>query len=304
MRFIACQPLGNLGAWGLQKRRQLAAATPLRVQHYCLQSLGHAIGSVPFRILAQANQPLISARVQTNHSRKHGTPPNESMPSFSGYVPLIMRSCIAVPQFAGRWTISSLEPSNQPSRSVRPFCVLAVTLQRNPHTVSRIVRRRVARSTDAWTPKSGNRMHCPFLVRHKGGSRESSLVCYARSPQRFSISSARRRDTILHRYATDRKGTPNTSWQWTEGRPYMEPLGSSSTLRSPYCSTVAIGCKPSACGTQRLDLAALLDGFNQGLLEGFHVPALINDNSQRSEIERYVFHGLCNENSPLSDCVR
>src|SRR5208283_1454429 len=95
MHLIACQPLGNLGAWGLQNRRQLPAAAPLRIQHYCLQTLGHTIRSVPFRLLAQANQPLISARVQTNHSRQHGTPLTESMPSFSCYVPLIMRRCIS-----------------------------------------------------------------------------------------------------------------------------------------------------------------------------------------------------------------
>src|SRR5271167_3006199 len=94
MHLIACQPLRNLGAWGLQNRRQLPAAAPLRIQHYCLQTLGHTIRSVPFRLLAQANQPLISARVQTNHSRQHGTPLTESMPSFSCYVPLIMRMCI------------------------------------------------------------------------------------------------------------------------------------------------------------------------------------------------------------------
>src|SRR5271166_4203169 len=34
--------------------------------------------------------------MQTNHSRKHGTPPKESMPSFFCYVPLIMRICIVV----------------------------------------------------------------------------------------------------------------------------------------------------------------------------------------------------------------
>src|SRR5271166_2693850 len=94
MGFITCQPLGNLGAWGLQNRRQLPAAAPLRIQHYCLQPLGHAIGSVSFRLFAQTNQPLIGAGVQTNHSRKHGTPPKASMPSFFCYVPLIMRICI------------------------------------------------------------------------------------------------------------------------------------------------------------------------------------------------------------------
>src|SRR5271166_5422383 len=95
MGFITCQPFGHLGAWGLQNRRQLPAAAPLRIQHDCLQPLGHAIGSVPFRLFAQANQPLIGAGVQTNHSRKHGTPPNGSMPSFFCYVPLIMRICIS-----------------------------------------------------------------------------------------------------------------------------------------------------------------------------------------------------------------
>src|SRR5271166_513851 len=94
MGFITCQPLGNLGAWGLQNRRQLPAAAPLRIQHYCLQPLGHAIGSVSFRLFAQTNQPLIGAGVQTNHSRKHGTPPKASMPSFFCYVPLLMRICI------------------------------------------------------------------------------------------------------------------------------------------------------------------------------------------------------------------
>src|SRR5271166_1257668 len=95
MGFITCQPLGNLGAWGLQNRRQLPAAAPLRIQHYCLQPLGHAIGSVSFRLFAQTNQPLIGAGVQTNHSRKHGTPPKASMPSFFCYVPLLMRICIS-----------------------------------------------------------------------------------------------------------------------------------------------------------------------------------------------------------------
>src|SRR5208283_496201 len=46
MHLIACQPLGNLGAWGLQNRRQLPAAAPLRIKHYCLQTIGHTIRSV------------------------------------------------------------------------------------------------------------------------------------------------------------------------------------------------------------------------------------------------------------------
>src|SRR5208337_1119228 len=59
--------------------------------HYRLQPLGYAIGSVPFRLFAQSNQPLISARTQMNHSGKHGTPPTGSMPSFYLNVPLLMR---------------------------------------------------------------------------------------------------------------------------------------------------------------------------------------------------------------------
>src|SRR5713226_884090 len=91
MTLITCQPLGNLRARCLQNRRQLPAGAPLRIQHYRLQPLGYAIGSVPFRLFAQSNQPLIGARTQMNHSGKHGTPPTESMPSFYLNVPLLMR---------------------------------------------------------------------------------------------------------------------------------------------------------------------------------------------------------------------
>src|SRR5580700_542819 len=96
MTLITRQPLGNLRAWCLQNRRQLPAGAPLRIQHYRLQPLGHAIGSIPFRLFAQSNQPLIGARTQMNHSGKHGTPPTGSMPCFYLNVPLVMRACIVV----------------------------------------------------------------------------------------------------------------------------------------------------------------------------------------------------------------
>src|SRR5580693_6566492 len=96
MTLITRQPLGNLRARCLQNRRQLPAGAPLRIQHYRLQPLGHAIGSIPFRLFAQSNQPLIGARTQMNHSGKHGTPPTGSMPCFYLNVPLFMRACIAV----------------------------------------------------------------------------------------------------------------------------------------------------------------------------------------------------------------
>src|SRR5580700_5678319 len=96
MTLITRQPLGNLRAWCLQNRRQLPAGAPLRIQHYRLQPLVHAIGSIPFRLFAQSNQPLIGARTQMNHSGKHGTPPTGSMPCFYLNVPLFMRACIVV----------------------------------------------------------------------------------------------------------------------------------------------------------------------------------------------------------------
>src|SRR5580704_17424590 len=96
MTLITRQPLGNLRARCLQNRRQLPAGAPLRIQHYRLQPLGHAIGSIPFRLFAQSNQPLIGARTQMNHSGKHGTPPTGSMPCFYLNVPLFMRACIVV----------------------------------------------------------------------------------------------------------------------------------------------------------------------------------------------------------------
>src|SRR5258708_674095 len=102
MTLITCQPLGNLRARCLQNRRQLPAGAPLRIQHYRLQPLGYAIGSVPFRLFAQSNQPLIGARTQMNHSGKHGTPPTESMPSFFLNVPLLMRVCIVA-----TWNVSA-----------------------------------------------------------------------------------------------------------------------------------------------------------------------------------------------------
>src|SRR5580700_5302814 len=96
MTLITRQPLGNLRAWCLQNRRQLPAGAPLRIQHYRLQPLGHAIGSIPLRLFAQSNQPLIGARTQMNHSGKHGTPPTGSMSCSYRNVPLFMRACIVV----------------------------------------------------------------------------------------------------------------------------------------------------------------------------------------------------------------
>src|ERR1700693_5253599 len=106
MTLITCQPLGNLRARCLQNRRQLPAGAPLRIPHYRLQPLGYAIGSVPFRLFAQSNQPLIGARTQMNHSGKHGTPPTGSLPSFYSNVPLLMR-VVPIDRLCTRATVRS-----------------------------------------------------------------------------------------------------------------------------------------------------------------------------------------------------
>jgi len=53
--LIALQPLGHLRSRRLENPRQLAAGLAFRVQHDRVQSFRHAIGSVPFRLLAESD---------------------------------------------------------------------------------------------------------------------------------------------------------------------------------------------------------------------------------------------------------
>src|SRR6516225_1107317 len=71
MSLIASQPFRNLGTRGLQNFGQLPAGASLRVQQHGLQTLGHPVSSIAFGLLAQANQPLIGARMQSQDSWKH-----------------------------------------------------------------------------------------------------------------------------------------------------------------------------------------------------------------------------------------
>src|SRR6516162_11643396 len=71
MSLIASQPFRNLGTRRLQNFGQLPAGASLRVQQHGQQTLGHPVSSIPFRLLAQANQRLISARMQSQDSWKH-----------------------------------------------------------------------------------------------------------------------------------------------------------------------------------------------------------------------------------------
>src|SRR5215472_2713035 len=73
MGLILRQPFGNFGTRGLQNFRQLSAGASLGVQHHRLQTFGHAVSAISFSFLGESNQPLISARMQSQDSWKHAT---------------------------------------------------------------------------------------------------------------------------------------------------------------------------------------------------------------------------------------
>ena len=72
VRLIASQPFGHFRARRFQNSGQIAAGSAFGIQHHGLQAFRHAIGTILFRLLAQADQPAMGHGVQLQQARKHG----------------------------------------------------------------------------------------------------------------------------------------------------------------------------------------------------------------------------------------